>query len=86
MFPGFAHRLQAVMARFMSPSMRSERSVRVFAPADRTYSAWIGASILSSLSTFETMWISKQDYEETGPSIVHRKCAWADNAERKTQT
>jgi actin-related protein len=22
------------------------------------------------------MWISKQEYDESGPSIVHRKCFW----------
>jgi len=26
------------------------------------------------LSTFEDMWISKEEYDESGPSIVHRKC------------
>merc|ERR1711864_35594 len=29
---------------------------------------------LASLSTFQQMWISKQEYDECGPSIVHRKC------------
>ena len=38
------------------------------------YSVWIGGSILASLSTFQQMWISKQEYDECGPSIVHRKC------------
>ena len=37
----------------------------------------IGGSILSSLSTFQPMWISKQEYDESGPSIVHRKCFYA---------
>ena len=37
-------------------------------------SFWIGGSILSSLSTFQQMWISKNEYDEAGPSIVHRKC------------
>merc|ERR1712013_762144 len=31
-------------------------------------------SILSSLSTFQEMWISKDEYDESGPGIVHRKC------------
>ncbi|KTG40545.1 hypothetical protein cypCar_00002780, partial [Cyprinus carpio] len=31
-------------------------------------------SILASLSTFQQMWITKQEYDEAGPSIVHRKC------------
>ncbi|KAA8518899.1 hypothetical protein F0562_016327 [Nyssa sinensis] len=38
------------------------------------YSVWIGGSILASLSTFQQMWIAKAEYDESGPSIVHRKC------------
>jgi len=34
----------------------------------------IGGSILASLSTFQTMWIKKEEYEEAGPTLVHRKC------------
>ncbi|GMH58271.1 hypothetical protein TrRE_jg7702, partial [Triparma retinervis] len=26
------------------------------------------------LSTFQQMWISKAEYDESGPQIVHRKC------------
>jgi actin-related protein len=44
------------------------------APPERKYSVWIGGSILSSLSTFQQMWISKSEYDESGPTIVHRKC------------
>merc|ERR1711911_346359 len=29
---------------------------------------------LHSLSTFQEMWISKQEFDEAGPGIVHRKC------------
>ena len=48
--------------------------IKVIAPPDRKYSVWIGGSILSSLSTFQAMWISKAEYDEEGPSIVHSKC------------
>ncbi|KAH9255508.1 actin-2 [Batrachochytrium salamandrivorans] len=48
--------------------------VKVVAPPERKYSVWIGGSILASLSTFQQMWISKQEYDESGPGIVHRKC------------
>jgi actin-related protein len=44
------------------------------APPERKYSVWLGGSILASLSTFQTMWISKSDYDESGPNIIHRKC------------
>jgi len=48
--------------------------VKIVAPPERKYSVWIGGSILSSLSTFQEMWISKDEYDDSGPSIVHRKC------------
>jgi len=48
--------------------------IKVLAPAERKYSVWIGGSILASLSTFQQMWISKDEYDESGPGIVHRKC------------
>ena len=55
---------------FFSSSMK----IKIIAPPERKYSVWIGGSILASLSTFQQMWISKQEYDESGPSIVHRKC------------
>lgn len=49
-------------------------TVKIVAPPERKYSVWIGGSILASLSTFEDMWITKAEYDESGPAIVHRKC------------
>jgi actin-related protein len=49
-------------------------TIKIVAPPERKYSVWIGGSILASLSTFEEMWVSKEEYDESGPSIVHRKC------------
>merc|ERR1712076_332813 len=47
----------------------------IIAPPERKYSVWVGGSILSSLSTFQQMWITKQEYDECGPSIVHRSAS-----------
>merc|ERR1712087_39547 len=47
---------------------------KVIAPPERGYSSWIGGSILVSMSTFEDMWITQEEYKEAGPSIVSRKC------------
>lgn len=41
---------------------------------ERKCGAWIGGSILGSLGTFQQMWMSKAEYEETGKSLVERKC------------
>ena len=55
-------------------ALLSHLDLQIIAPPERKYSVWIGGSILASLSTFQQMWISKQEYDEAGPSIVHRKC------------
>ena len=70
MFPGFAERIQKEIAALVPP----DKTIKIIAPPERKYSAWIGGSILASLSTFQQMWISKQEYDESGPSIVHKKC------------
>jgi len=49
-------------------------SVKVIASPDRRYAVWRGGSTLTSLSTFAGMWITKEDYDEHGAAIVHRKC------------
>ena len=41
---------------------------------ERKFSTWIGGSILASLGSFQQMWMSKQEDEEHGVAIVHRKC------------
>merc|ERR1712110_1013032 len=38
--------------------------IKIIAPPERKYSVWIGGSILASLSTFQQMWISKQEYDD----------------------
>jgi len=70
MFNGIAERVQKEVKALAPDSM----TIKIIAPPERKYSVWIGGSILSSLSTFEEMWITKAEYDEAGPSIVHRKC------------
>jgi len=55
-------------------ALNPKMNVKISSPAERKFSVWIGGSILSSLSTFATMWVTKDDFEENGVSIVHRKC------------
>jgi len=70
MFPGLNERLGSEMSAMAPASIK----VKVIAPAERKYSVWIGGSILSSLSSFSEMWVSRDEYDESGPGIVHRKC------------
>merc|ERR1712054_632408 len=70
MFSGIGERMTKELTQLAPSTMK----VKIIAPPERKYSVWIGGSILASLSTFQQMWISKEEYDESGPSIVHRKC------------
>jgi actin, other eukaryote len=70
MFAGIASRVQKELESLAPSSMK----IKVIAPPERQYSVWIGGSILSSLSTFQQMWVSNAEFQEAGPGIVHRKC------------
>jgi len=70
MYPGLADRLTKEITALAPATMK----VKVYAPPERKYSVWIGGSILSSLATFQSMWITKNEFDDAGPGIVHRKC------------
>ena len=70
MYANIAERMQEEIKKQAPESM----TIKIIAPPERKYSVWIGGSILSSLSTFADMWITKDEYDEAGPAIVHRKC------------
>merc|ERR1712173_265729 len=59
MFPGIDVRLTKEMTSLAPASIR----IKVVAPPERKYSVWIGGSILSSLTTFQEMWVSKDEYD-----------------------
>jgi len=71
MFKGIESRMKQEIERQAPNGV----SIKIVAPKERKYSVWIGGSILSSLTTFEEMWITKEEYDESGATIVHRKCA-----------
>eukprot|EP00455_Lapot_gusevi_P039308 TRINITY_DN4405_c0_g4_i1.p1 TRINITY_DN4405_c0_g4~~TRINITY_DN4405_c0_g4_i1.p1 ORF type:complete len:403 (+),score=66.51 TRINITY_DN4405_c0_g4_i1:101-1210(+) len=69
MFANMAERLTKEIKTLAAPNTQ----VKVSAPTPRKYSVWIGGSILASLSTFQQMQITRQEYDEFGPEVVHRK-------------
>ena len=70
MFPFMANRIKTEIAKLVP----TKTEISVLASAERKYSSWIGGSIVASLSTFSAMYISRNDYNDVGPEIVHRKC------------
>ena len=70
MYPGIGERLQKELLKLVP----SDVKVKVFASPERKYMVWIGGALLTTLSSFHEMWVSKAEYEESGVSIVHQKC------------
>lgn len=69
-FRGIADRMQKEITTLAPPTTK----VNVHAPPGGENCAWIGGSSVASLPSFQQLCISRQEYEEFGPSIVHRKC------------
>jgi len=50
------------------------KGVSVCAAAERKYLGWIGGSIVTSLSSFQSYWVGAQEWKELGAAILERKC------------
>jgi actin beta/gamma 1 len=70
LFDKFDERVQREVAA-LAPKGTTTRAV---AFPDRQYAAWVGGSVMGAMSTFPCMWVSKNEYDDYGASIVHRKC------------
>ena len=70
MFPGMVERMQNELTS-LAP-LRTK--VTIIAPPERRYSAWSAGSSMASLHSYPPLWIRKQEYDEYGPGIIHRKC------------
>jgi len=69
MYEGLADRLKQELT-----SGPSGTEIKVYEPNNREFAVWIGGSCLASLETFETSWVTREDYEEHGAMVIHRKC------------
>ncbi|CAI9284395.1 unnamed protein product [Lactuca saligna] len=67
--PGIVDRIRKGITALAPSSMQ----VNLIALPERKHSAWIGGSILASLSNFQEKWISKADYDDMGSSNFHNK-------------
>lgn len=70
MVPGIDNTMQNKISALAPPTMKT----KIIAVPERGILTWLGGSIFASSSTFEQMWVSKQEYDESGPTIIHRKC------------
>ncbi|XP_011933945.1 PREDICTED: actin-related protein T2 [Cercocebus atys] len=70
LFHGLDDRLLKELEQLAS----KDTPIKITAPPDRWFSTWIGASIVTSLSSFKQMWVTAADFKEFGSSVVQRRC------------
>jgi len=70
MFSGIGARMTEEIKKVVAPSI----TIKVVLPPERKFSVWIGGSILCSLSSFQSQWVTRAEYEEQGPQIALTRC------------
>ena len=71
LFQGFSARLQKEL-KLLDPVAK----IRVLGCAERDLSPWVGGSMIATSQGFHDMCISRDEYDEQGPPIVHKKCVF----------
>ena len=86
MFPGYASRIENELKKIYTEVNLKEAKkkeikikINIIDSPRRKYSVFIGATILANLSNKPEnlgYWISKKDWDESGPNIVLKKWGW----------
>ena len=71
MLNGLPERFAKDIKALATESMKEK--VKVISIPERKYADWIGGSILTSISYFESWLVTKDEYEEYGLNIIHKK-------------
>lgn len=66
MFPGFGARTLKELRRLT----QGKANIRLIAPPERKYTAWIGGSVLASLTTFSKMLTTRSDWQDKGSKFL----------------
>lgn len=68
--PNLEQRLSLEVPRLVSSAFGKTKVVASRYHVERQFAGWIGASILSSLGSFQQLWLSKTEYEEYGATLA----------------
>merc|ERR1712130_506090 len=67
MFKGYGERLLSELQQ-ISPN---HTKIKIFAPAGRITSSWVGGSILGNYGEFKKMCVNRKEYDEQGPRAMY---------------
>lgn len=75
LFKGLCERLHTQLREADCFSQTSKLKVlNLGSQVENSYSSWLGGSILASLGTLMKLWVSKQEYMDSGVNIVYDRC------------
>jgi actin-related protein 2 len=84
MFPGYASRIDKELKKiYTENTLKLAKEKKIKIPINikdtprRKYSVFIGATILSITYNgpqYDQYWITKKDWDESGPNIILKKC------------
>ena len=60
-------------AQYLVPGLYKCKLIATRNTIERRYASWIGGSILSSLGSFQQLWLSKKEYEEYGMTLATQR-------------
>lgn len=70
LFKGTEKRLENELKQLTKKNIE----VEISSLSERQNLAWIGGSVLASLSTFKEQWITKEEFDEFGVNVKMKKC------------
>ncbi|CAK0854962.1 unnamed protein product [Prorocentrum cordatum] len=68
LFAGIGERMNKELSALAPSTMR----IKIAAPPERKYPMWIGGTIPLTQSASQQEWATRGEYDESGPTIVHR--------------
>lgn len=71
MMPGFSNRINMQLKDVLNRENISYSSYKVIAEGNRNISSWIGASMISSMSSFNNVFITREEYNENGENKLN---------------
>jgi Actin and related proteins len=66
--PNIEQRL-SLEVQYLVPGMYKCKLIATRNTTERRFASWIGGSVLTSLGSFQQLWLSKKEYEEYGPTL-----------------
>ncbi len=66
MMAGFPQRIKKTLSNYLDNDYNYNSSPQIIAEGNRSISTWIGASMVASMSSFDKVFIKKEDFNENG--------------------